>query len=76
MSFMMGHISSWAFSLSCSGRCLEGPEAQSSQETGEALTPGILSVLSRYSHFALRKDGLLCQSIWHSAQCTGQKGAA
>lgn len=35
---------------------------------GDALTPETHSVLSRYSHFALGKDGPLCQCIWHGAQ--------
>lgn len=35
---------------------------------GDALTPETHGVLSRYSYFALRKDGPLCQCIWHSVQ--------
>lgn len=70
-TFQVGHSLYHA-----AGDVLKDLRPRAARRQGEALTPGIHSVLSRYSHFALRKDGPLCQSIWHSAQCTGQKVAA
>lgn len=65
---MKGQISSRAFLYQAVGDDFKELRPIAAMRQGDALTPETHSVLSRYSHFALGKDGPLCQRTWHSAQ--------